>query len=259
MRRLNYLCSGKQLMAAGALVAGAIFGMSGSANADGMPAAAPRMQAPANWSGFYFGVNSGWAWSDIGSTITATGDDGVGGDSVQHDAPAVGGQLGIQGQFGNIVLGVEGTLLTTFRDGFANTACPVTTRTCGKRFDDVLTIGPRIGWSMGHWMPYITGGYANAAFSHESFDTGTVANVRLAQDRFNGWYIGAGFDMALAQGWTIGLEYRHYEFDGVTLLSHTPAGALNGDVRTVDPSLDSLLVRVSWKLGPPPPPAAPLK
>ena len=35
------------------------------------------------------------------------------------------------------------------------------------RFDDVLTIGPRLGWAMGKWMPYLTGGYANAAFSHK--------------------------------------------------------------------------------------------
>ncbi len=80
--------------------------------------------------------------------------------SVGHDSEVVGGQIGIQHQFGNIVLGVEGTLTTAFRDSHASTDCPNTLLTCAARFDDVLTVGPRIGWAMGKWMPYITGGYA---------------------------------------------------------------------------------------------------
>ena len=112
---------------------------------------------------------------------------------------------------------------------------------------------------MNKWMPYLTAGYANAAYSHESFITGSGAGVFLGQDRFAGWYIGGGVDMALAAGWTIGLEYRHYEFEEKTFLTHTVAGALTGDVRTVDPSMDSITLRVSWKLDRAPPVAVPLK
>jgi outer membrane immunogenic protein len=206
--------------------------------------AAPPVQQATTWSGVYFGVHSGWAWADIGSTfVPAT----VGSDSVNHDAPVVGGQLGIQHQFGNFVLGLETTLTVAYRDSFANVTCPNVTRTCGKRFDDVLTIGPRFGWAMGRWMPYIAAGYANAAFAHESYDTATVTNVLLGRERFGGWYIGGGVDMQLAQSWTVGIEYRHYEFEDQEFLTHTPAGVLSTDVRNIDPSLDSVTLRVSWK------------
>ena len=139
------------------------------------------------------------------------------GFGVSHDSPVVGGQIGIQHQFGNFVLGIEGTLTVAFQDDHASTACPNPAFTCAARFDDVLTIGPRLGWAMGKWMPYLTGGYANAAFDAED-----VAQYRERQspiedrERHSGWYIGGGVDMAVSHGWTIGLEYRHYEFDNAT-------------------------------------------
>jgi opacity protein-like surface antigen len=253
MRRTTLLFAGAKYLLAGAFVAGAFVAMSGGVNADGMAPkakAAPPVQQATTWSGVYFGVNSGWSWADIGSTVTASPGppaDGVGPDGVHHDAPIVGGQLGIQHQFGDFVLGVETSLMVAYRDSYANVTCPNPAITCGKRFDDVFTIGPRLGWAMGKWMPYMTAGYANAAFAHESYITGTVTGLFLGRERFDGWYIGGGLDMALPHGWVAGLEYRHYEFGDETFLTHTPAGVLTGDVRTIDPSLDTITLRVSWK------------
>ena len=266
MRRWRMRFAGAKYLVAGAFVAGAFVATSSGVNADGMASrakAAPVVQAPTTWSGVYFGVQSGWAWADIGSTITASpgaGADGVGSDSVRHDAPVVGGQMGIQHQFGNIVLGVEATLTVAYQDSYANVTCPNPAITCGKRFDDLLSIGPRLGWAMGKWMPYLTGGYASASISHESYITGSVTGVFQGQERFEGWYIGGGVDMALAAGWTVGLEYRHYEFEDQTFLTNFVGGGLTGDVRTIDPSLDTVSLRVSWKFDRPnPAPARPMK
>jgi outer membrane immunogenic protein len=248
MRQVSMVAAGTAAMAV------ATFASVGIAQADGMPSKGRVVyEKPYDWSGFYFGAHSGWQWSDIQSDFVP----GPASDSVSHDSQVVGGQIGLQHQFGNFVLGVEGNLTVAFRDGFANTDCPNPARTCGKRFDDVLTIGPRLGWAMGKWMPYLTGGYANARYSHESFTTATVTNFLIGSERFSGWYIGGGFDMALAHGWTIGLEYRHYEFGETTFLTNSPAGVLSADVRSVDPSMDTVSLRVSWKLGRPAP--APLK
>ena len=49
----------------------------------------------------------------------------------------------------------------------ASTACPARRFTCAARFDDVITVGPRLGWAMGKWMPYLTGGYASGAFDQK--------------------------------------------------------------------------------------------
>jgi outer membrane immunogenic protein len=249
MRRWKFLFAGAKYLLAGTFVAGAFVAMSGGVNADGTARKAPApqlvQQAPATWSGVYFGVHSGWAWSDFDATYPAFGT----AFGVSHDAPVVGGQIGIQHQFGNFVLGVEGTLTTAYRDDYASTDCPNPTFTCAARFDDVLTIGPRLGWAMGKWMPYITGGYANAAFSEKEVVKANNLSVHSDRQRHSGWYIGGGVEMALAAGWTVGLEYRHYEFDDAAYQPHLPSGVVQfpTDLNIADVSLDIVTLRVSWK------------
>ena len=133
-----------RLLTGGLAVAIAAVLGSGVALADGMArTAAPVAQAPTSWSGFYFGVHSGWQWSDIDSTSVT----GVSLFSVSHDSPVVGGQIGIQHQFGLFVVGVEGTLTTSYQNDYGSTNCPNILFTCAARFDDVLTIGPRLGYA----------------------------------------------------------------------------------------------------------------
>ena len=59
-------------------------------------------------------------------------------------------------------------------------------------------------------MPYISGGYANAGIENDFVSGGTT--LTSASDRFNGWYLGGGVDMAITGNWKIGVDYRHYEF-----------------------------------------------
>jgi len=250
MRQLN------RLAAASAVVAGTALASVGIAQADGMPAARGRVvyEQPFNWSGFYFGVHSGFAWSDFDAAFV-----GIPNFTVSHDAPLVGGQIGIQHQWGNFVLGLEGTLTTAYRDDHASTDCPPpnnTAFTCAARFDDVLTIGPRLGWAMGKWMPYLTGGYANARFSEKISIKASSSNPFEDSQRHGGWFIGGGVDMALSHGWTIGLEYRHYDFDSASYIpSRNIAGGavdpLIGAENIADVSLDTITLRVSWKFGRP--------
>jgi opacity protein-like surface antigen len=266
MRRWRLFAGAKYLFA-GACAAGVFVASSEIVRADGMaPRGAPVVQqAPTSWSGFYFGAQSGFQWSDFDASYPAFGTS----FSVSHDAFVVGGLIGIQHQFGNVVLGVEGNLIVAYRDDYASTNCPNTTYTCAARFDDVLTIGPRIGWAMGKWMPYITGGYANAAFTEKEVLKSNNNQTFRDRERHSGWYIGGGVDMAVAAGWTIGLEYRHYEFDNAT---YNPSCAGIGgactaigqvvfptDANTADPTSDIVTLRVSWKLDRPAPVAAPMK
>ena len=112
MRRWRFLFAGAKYLLAGALLAGAFIATSGGVNADGMPRAAPVVQAPTSWSGLYFGVHSGWQWSEINVQNPAFPP----GVTVDHDSPVVGGQIGLQHQFGLIVVGVEGSLTTTYQN-----------------------------------------------------------------------------------------------------------------------------------------------
>ncbi len=143
MRRCRLSFAGAKYVVAGAIAAGAFVASSEIVRADGKaPRGAPVVQqATTNWSGFYFGAQSGFQWSDFDTGYPAFGTS----FDVSHDSWVVGGQIGIQHQFGNVVLGVEGNLIVAYRDDYASTNCPNATYTCAARFDDVLTIGPRIG------------------------------------------------------------------------------------------------------------------
>jgi opacity protein-like surface antigen len=257
----------KSLLHLGAVgVAVSVGAMDASADGRAPRAAAPVVQqAPTSWSGFYFGAHSGWQWSEFNAGFTSVNT----GFDVSHDSPVVGGQIGIQHQFGNFVLGVEGTLTVAYQDDYSSSNCPNTLFTCAARFDDVLTIGPRLGWAMGKWMPYITGGYANAAFSEKISRNTASANPWEDRQRHSGWFIGGGVDMAVSAGWVIGLEYRHYEFDDAvysptrTLAGNNQVGVIDlcpaPCVNTADAGSDVITLRASWKFDRPRPAPAPIK
>jgi outer membrane immunogenic protein len=240
MRKLNLLAAGT------AVAAIAAFAGAGVAQADGY-AGGGRVVGPYNWSGLYFGVHSGWQWSsiDVGFPFFGTS---FGND---HDSPVVGGHIGLQHQFGQIVLGVEGNLTTTSQNNAGDAPCPAAGATCSARLDDILSVGPRLGLAMGKWMPYVTGGYANAAYHFIARTNGTQIQTEEARARVNGWYIGGGVEMALSHGWTVGIEYRHYDFGDKTVAAFSPAGTFIEPAQFVDPTAEVFTIRASWKLGRP--------
>src|SRR6187549_621485 len=95
-------------LAAGSVIA-ATAALSGASAvlADGYaPKGKVVYERPSDWSGVYFGVASGYQWNSTDVTIVPAGPS----VSMDHDSYMVGGFIGIQHQFGSIVLGVEGNL-----------------------------------------------------------------------------------------------------------------------------------------------------
>ena len=162
--------------------------------------------------------------------------------------------------------GLGANLTTSYQNNAGAAPCPAAGFTCSARFDDVLTVGPRIGFAAGKWMPYITGGYASARFTEQANNKSLLpvatTIVSWAQDRAQGWYLGGGVEWALSHGWVVGLEYRHYDFDSHTGLANAVVGGVSGvgipnDNAVFSHHADTIALRVSWKLGRPEP--APLK
>jgi outer membrane immunogenic protein len=250
-------------LAGSVALAVAAFGGASAALADGY-SAKPKVayEQPSSWSGVYFGIHSGYEWSQIDYTFPLVGPGGVTG-SPDQSTGLVGAHLGIQHQFGSVVLGVEGNWDSAFRDEPGSDSChPV--GNCGAgvrltgRLNDIISVGPRIGWAAGHWMPYVTGGYASANFSYRA-DNAVGTLIEQTKTRHDGWYIGGGVEWIMSPGWTAGVEYRHYEFNEVTAIPFTNGGvAIPIDIQRVEPSVDSITARVSWKWGREPV-AAPLK
>jgi len=273
---MKVLSKAGSLLAGSAVVAVAALAGAVSAQADGYePKGRVVYERPANWSGLYFGVHAGESWSQIDASfpdgnpaLTIVGVAGQG-FSVSHSSPIVGGQIGLQHQFGPVVLGVEGSLSSAFQNNPGVDLCPKQTIAlfnCVARFDDVLTVGGRLGWAAGRWMPYVTGGYASARFTekatNKSLAPGAFTIVQWEHDRASGWYLGGGVDFAIAHGWTVGLEYRHYDFGtylglGSGVVGGLAGGPLPNDNANFSNTADTVALRVSWKLGRPEP--APLK
>ena len=236
-------------VAGSVIAAAAIFGGTGAVLADGYSPRGSKVvyDRPTNWSGFYFGVQSGYQWSQIDGTYSVGTS-----NSIDHDSALVGTFLGYQHQFGAVVLGVEGNWLSTLRDTPGEGTCPNPAFNCTHRLNDILSVGGRLGFAAGHWMPYVTGGYASARFE---FTANTIvpaaATAEQASTRNDGWYIGGGFEWNVSPGWTAGLEYRHYEFDAVTDTWYRPAtGAVLGTY-SMDASVDTITARVAWRWGRP--------
>src|SRR5215471_16532740 len=285
MYKVSKLAAGS-VIAATAAVAGASVAL-----ADGYEPRRVAYERPADWSGVYFGVGSGYQWSSIdvsSQTAVALGLPLAGtAFTSDHNDAFVSAHLGVQHQFGAIVLGIEGGWMSTFRDSsgsheFCNTplAFPIFAVPgdhCTARLQDILTIGGRAGYAWGKWMPYVTGGYANAGVDFENRipapgvpgANGATVLVEDAHTRLGGWYLGGGVEWAISPGWTTGIEYRHYDFGSRNTTAGTgctapgpvgggqagcpfavgvPIGTPLETVRFSD-TTDTISARVTWRWG----------
>ena len=211
-----------------------------------------------NWSGLYFGGELGGFWSNIdGSFVTPPP-----GHWDAGPAGGIGGAfIGFQKEFGSFVLGIEGGYVDTFNDSGSDGCHPASSCDPGHNeghIGEIWSVGPRLGYSTGKFMPYVSGGYANAKIENDFVSGG--ATLDSASDRFNGWYIGGGVDMSITGNWKIGVEYRHYEFEDANLTPTTPSGvSLPDDRSTFSPTADAVTARLSYVFGTDREEPAPLK
>jgi outer membrane immunogenic protein len=219
-----------------------------------MAVKAPPAPAPAfDWSGFYIGGDIGWQGSRIGlsspepfATLTY---------SPTHDSFAGGGFVGVQKQFGQFLLGVEGGYLAaTGNESLGATPAvsiffPGGTGTAQAKLRDIWSVGVRAGLPMGMWMPYVTGGYANGAFEFDAQNAAgfVIPGFEQAKSTNGGGYAGVGVDYAVTRNWIVGAEYRHYFFNSKTVTDVGNAGGFFTLPATIAPRTDTVMARVSYK------------
>lgn len=202
-----------------------------------------------DWSGFYIGGDAGWQSSKIdlsdpttpGSFLTY---------SPKHSSFALGGFVGAQKQYGQFVVGIEGGYLAAFNNASLGATpslsifAPGGSGTAQAKLKDIWSVGGRLGWAMGRWMPYVTGGYANGSFQFNAQNTVGTATEQ-ANAHTGGGYIGLGLDWAMTNNWILGAEYRHYGFSAKTVTGAFSTGG--SDQVRFGPSTDTVLARVSYK------------
>ena len=188
----------KLLLASAGILA---LGIASASAADMRRAAPAPMKAPAyvapvfTWTGPYVGINGGYGWGS--SEFTAP----LGGGSIDTDGWLIGGTLGYNWQTGPFVIGLEGDIAWSGIKG--STACGGTS--CEVRNNWLGTARGRLGYAMGSFMPYVTGGLAVGNVKT------TVAGIGDTSDTNVGWTVGAGLEAQISGPWSAKLEYLYVD------------------------------------------------
>jgi outer membrane immunogenic protein len=194
--------------------------MAADAPVRGPIAKAPPATAAAlfNWSGFYYGIQGGYAWGD--STHI---DRGTGASSGNVDATGwlLGGTVGANWQNGSFVTGVEADLAWANVDGSGGSAAACVTP-CTTELNWLGTGRVRAGIAADAYLFYVTGGVAFGGVEGGQAGFGSGGKTRV------GWTVGAGVETVVARNWTAKLEYLYADLGDKSTYT-TPAGTFNVD------------------------------
>jgi high affinity Mn2+ porin len=177
--------------------------LAGPASAADLPLKAPAFRTVYDWTGFYFGGHVGYGDAGFGPGTNPLPLQGV---FFPHTATGLisGFQTGYNRQFANrVVLGIEADASFTSPDDVpALMPAPFNTT-----LDYVGTVRGRIGYAVGTWMPYVTGGFA---WGHTTIDVNNHASevVSSVGQYHTGWTAGAGVEFAVSGNWSAKGEYE---------------------------------------------------
>jgi outer membrane immunogenic protein len=214
--------------------------ITGAAAADLSPhvyTKAPAAETVYNWTGFYVGLNAGYAWGTAdpsttteltptnywnGTAVPQVNTSGVG--QVHPKGFVGGGQIGYNVQSGMFVSGIEAdfdalNLRASHTSSSVFTCCGIP-YTMTQRFstDWLSTVRGRFGVAANNWLFYATTGVAFTRLSNNSsyIDSAAAAeNVTLSGIK-TGWTAGAGVEVGVARNWTVRAEYLHADFGNIT-------------------------------------------
>jgi outer membrane immunogenic protein len=228
------------------MILGAAWGLAITASANAADIGYKDSYAPA-WTGFYAGVNGGYAWDAIKPHGGVEDNGGFG-----------GGQIGYnwQGAFGlspPLVLGIEADFQGTGIDHTGNgTLTPLNggsphSDLHTKSIDYFGTLRGRLGYAAGPALFFVTGGFAYGNEKNVFTDLGTNfttigsytpgagGNVYRANGIQTGYAAGGGVEYKFAPDWSLKVEYQRIQLD-----ADRPVNSVGGYVITKDTELDTV-------------------
>ncbi len=225
------------------LIALGLFGLGMPALAADLPLKAPAFKAVYEWTGFYVGGHFGYGGASLGPGTNPLPLQGV---FLPHSTTGlIGGyQMGYNRELANhLVLGIEADAsFTSPLDEPALTPAPFNTT-----LDYVGTLRGRIGYAFGHWMPFITGGFAwGHTHININQDPANTSNIVSSVGHYQpGWTAGLGLEFAVSGNWTAKLEYDYIELARQTY--DLSSFALPGV--TVDPRIHLAKIGLNYQFG----------
>lgn len=174
-----------------------------------------------SWAGFYIGIAGGGGWGHADQSDPSPFDSG----RFNVSGGLVGGTLGYNWQFNNVVLGLEGD--GSWADIKGSTsglgACGGGGGTCTASLDALGTVRGRVGYAFGNVLPYVTGGLAVGDL-HGSEGGGAGLAVGSGSTTVAGWTVGGGLEWMVVPNWSIKAEYLYVGFGNNSVFTDTFAG-----------------------------------
>jgi outer membrane immunogenic protein len=157
---------------------------------------------PGVWSGFYFGINGGYAWSayDNKYSYPAVVDEYAAYGGIGSDGGFGGGQFGYNWQGGSpFLLGFEADIQGA---GIGNSVLDL----YKTQLDWFGTVRGRIGYTVDRTLLYFTGGYAYGGLKSEIVDLAVFDNT------VSGYVLGGGAEYKFNPSWSVKAEYQYLNF-----------------------------------------------
>ena len=219
------------------LSAGTLALLAGSAYAADLPSRmAPPMVPPVpvfTWTGFYVGVNGGYAGDEYRYNGLIGGPGGVGVSAhVTSSGFVGGGQIGYNYQFGGnpFVIGLEADIQASGVKGEVGINANLGPGaaigiTGGSKTEYFGTVRGRLGYAaFDRMLAYVTGGFAwgNTKSYYSITGIGNAAGS-VSADR-GGWTLGGGVEYAVLPNWTIKAEYLYVDLGNSTVYNGNALG-----------------------------------
>ena len=198
-----------------------------------------------SWTGFYIGPNVGGAWTNnrFTDTLFLT--------NFNNNNQGVfigGGQIGGNYQIGQFVIGGEWDFdLAANNNNSAGVVIPGVGNivvTDNNRW--ISTVAARFGWAIDHWLVYgkagggwvgyndltLTNPTTGVSFTCGSARAPFTSFINCGNNSTFGWLVGAGFEYAFTNNWTVKFEYDYLGLGSRTFFIPATAPLLAGDTFT---------------------------
>src|SRR6202142_1830820 len=189
-------------------------------------------ELPFSWTGFYAGINGGYAW---GQSSWSDPTVGTSSGNFNTSGGLVGGQLGYNWQTGAVVLGIETDAdwmsVKGSTAGLGGVCALDGGGQCQTQQSWVGTTRARVGYAFDRWLPYVTGGVAYGNIQAVQ-PTGMTTNTNV------GWVAGGGLEYGIDRNWSAKFEYLHFDLGTANFM-----GAASG-TSTLAVPVTNELVRV---------------
>jgi outer membrane immunogenic protein len=164
------------------------------------------------WTGFYAGVNGGYAWSQDSNQFA---------DQVYHfggirpEGGFGGGQIGYNWQgvwHPHMVLGVEADIQgADINDAKAGPLVFGAHLNAESKVDWFGTVRGRLGYAFDRTLVYFTGGLAYGSVDNKTFFTPCCARY-VNTGTETGYVLGGGLEYKIAPAWSVKAEYQYLNF-----------------------------------------------